>query len=190
MIIGDVKNIKIAKKYASALFETALEKTAEEKVYSDIFCIIDTIKSNEQLYKFLTSPLIKISDKKDVVQKLFSAHIDEITLDFIFVLINAGRFNVINEIYNQFSSIYNEKKNIVKPIIISAVELNEEQKNNLLSKLEAKFDKKIEPEYTINSEIIGGIVVEIGDKTIDCSLKAKFDNMQKQLTKGNRYGND
>ena len=91
---------------------------------------------------------------------------------------------------NQFSITYNKEKNIVKPVITSAVELDNNQKSVLLSKLESKLNKKVEPEYVISSDIIGGLVIEIEDKTIDCSLKAKFDNMQKQLTKGTRYGND
>ena len=50
--------------------------------------------------------------------------------------------------------------------------------------------KTILPEYQINPEIIGGLVIELEDKTIDCSLKTKFENMKKQLTKGNRYGSN
>ena len=190
MKIGDVKNIKIARKYAHALFEAGIEANVIDKVYNDILFVVETLKSNEQLADFMYSPLIKISDKKDVVSKLFSVHIQSVTLDFMNVLVDAGRFDVIEEISNQFSNVYNEEKNIVKPLITSAVELNEQQRANLLAKLEMKLNKKIEPEYCVNADIIGGLIVEIGDKTIDCSLKTKFDNMQKQLTKGNKYGND
>ena len=190
MKIGDVKNIKIARKYANALFEAGIEANVIDKVYNDILFIVETLKSNEQLADFMYSPLIKISDKKDVVSKLFAVHIQTVTLDFMNVLVDAGRFDVIEEISNQFSNVYNEEKNIVKPLITSAVELNEQQRANLLSKLEMKLNKKVEPEYSVNADIIGGLIVEIGDKTIDCSLKTKFDNMQKQLTKGNKYGND
>ena len=80
--------------------------------------------------------------------------------------------------------------NIVKPQIISAVELNEEQKNRIINKLQTKLSKIIQPEYEIKPDIIGGLIIEIDDRTIDCSLKTKFDNMKKQLTKGNSYGNN
>lgn len=190
MIIGDVKNIKLAKKYANALFDTAKEADLTDKVYDELVFVVETIKSNEELSSFLNSPLIKIEDKKDVISKLFSVHVGNICIDFLFVLVSAGRFFVLDEILNQFSEIYNEEKNIVKPIITSAVELDDEQKNNLLSKLENKLNKKVIPKYAVDSEIIGGLIVEIGDKTIDCSLKSKFNNMQKQLTKGSKYGND
>ena len=50
--------------------------------------------------------------------------------------------------------------------------------------------KTVVPEYQVNSDIIGGLIIEIDDKTVDCSLKTKFENMKKQLTKGNRYGSN
>ena len=190
MKIGDIKNLKISRKYSNALFEAAIEAGLLDKVNQDIIFVVETLNSNEQLDEFLKSPLISNNDKKDVVQKLFAVHIEKTTLDFLFVLIDSGRFDIINEVLNQFSISYNKEKNIVKPIVTSAVALDETQKKVLLSKLENKLNKKVEPEYVVSSDIIGGLVIEIEDKTIDCSLKAKFDNIQKQLTKGTRYGND
>ncbi|MCD7740132.1 MAG: F0F1 ATP synthase subunit delta, partial [Candidatus Gastranaerophilales bacterium] len=80
--------------------------------------------------------------------------------------------------------------NIVKPVVISAIELEESQKNKIIEKLEYKLTKKVIPQYQVNPDIIGGLIFKIDDKTIDCSIKTKFDNMKQQLTKGNRYGND
>lgn len=181
----DVKNLKISKKYANALFETALEKSITQKIYDDLVFTEQTLESNEQLKDFIYSPVIKSDDKKDVIDKLFSIHTDKITLDFLFILIDNSRFDILNEVINQYSIILNSNNNIVKPVIISAVELNQDQKNSITMKLENKLKKKIIPDYMINEDIIGGIIVEIEDKTIDCSLKTKFDNMKKQLTKGN-----
>ena len=57
-------------------------------------------------------------------------------------------------------------------------------------KLETKLSKTVIPEYKVSPDIIGGLVIEIDDKTIDCSIKAKFENLRQQLTKGNKYGNN
>lgn len=181
----DVKNLKISKKYANALFESANEKSCTQKVYDDLVFVDETVNTNEQLKDFLFSPIIKPEDKKDVINKLFSIHIDKNTLDFLYILIDNSRLYTLDEILNQYSYKLNESNNIVKPTVISAVELNEDQKNSLTVKLENKLGKKIISDYIIDEEIIGGIIVEIDDKTIDCSLKTKFDNMKKQLTKGN-----
>lgn len=190
MITGDVKNIKIAKKYANALIEATIDSDSLIKVNNDFIFIVETINTNTQLKDFLTNPLISIADKKEVLNKIFSIHIDKITNDFLMILADSNRLDIINEVLNQFEKEYNKINNIIKPFITSAVELDESQKEKIIQKFENKLGKKIVPEYKINEEIIGGLIIEIDDKTIDFSLKTKFENMKKQLTKGNRYDSD
>lgn len=190
MNTGNVKNIKAAKRYSNAILKSALDAGVLDKVYDDIVFADETITLNKELFNFLSNPVISKDDKKDVLNKLFSPHVDKITLDFLYVLTDNGRISILNEVLNQFNRRYCEMNNIIKPEIISAVELNEVQKIRLTEKLEKKFSKKVIAKYTINKEIIGGLIVEIDDKTIDCSLKTKFYNMKQQLTKGNRYGSD
>lgn len=190
MKIGDIKNIKIARKYSNALIESAIEANKVSKIYDDLLFIAETIKSNEMLQNALLNPVVTMNDKKEIAEKVFAVHVDKITMDFILLLLDNNRLNIIDEVINQYSASYNEYRNIAKPVVISAIELNDNQKSRIIQKLEYKLSKKVEPEYTINPDIIGGLVIEIGDKTIDCSLKTKFDTMKKQLTKGNRYGNN
>ena len=190
MKIGDIKNKKIARKYSNALLELAVEKNLASKVYEDLVFVCETVNSNEQLQEIFYSPIISQADKTEIISKLFSVHIEKITLDFLLLLIEANRTDALCEVLNQYEKSYNENNNIVKPIIISAIELNEQQKNKIVEKLQNKMIKTILPEYQINPEIIGGLVIELEDKTIDCSLKTKFENMKKQLTKGNRYGSN
>ena len=185
MKTGDLKNIKIARKYADALYKSAQDENLCEKIYNETLFIYETLKSNNNLNEFLQSPLIKNDDKKDVINKLFTPHTDKLLVNFLNILIDEGRFNALNEIINKYSEIYYKEKNIIKPVIISAVELDDNQKQAVLNKLETKLKKHIEPEYIINNDIIGGLIIEIDDKTIDCSIKTKFDNMRKELAKGN-----
>ena len=185
MNIGDVKNIKIARKYSNALLELAVENNNLDKVFNDFVFIMETLNSNSQLKDFLYSPIINVQDKKDVVNKIFSIHVDKTTIDFLFVLVDSNRVNILDEILNQFAKTYNKESGIVKPVVISAVELDDVQKSNVVEKLEVKLSKKILPEFKVDEDIIGGLIIEIEDKTIDCSLRTKFKNMKKQLTKGN-----
>ncbi len=185
MNVSDIKNLKTAIKYAKAMYLTASESNTVDKVDSELIFVLETIKANKDLKEFLNSPLITKEDKKDVIQKLFSPHIGKELMDFLFILNDAGRLSIINKIAEEYNEIYNKSRGIVKPKIISAVELKSEQKEKIENKLSQKINKKIEAEYLVNKEIIGGIIIEIEDKTIDFSLKTKFDNMQKELIKGN-----
>jgi F-type H+-transporting ATPase subunit delta len=190
MKIGNVKHIKIAKKYSNALISGANDEDKAAKVYEDLLFIEETINTNPNLQNVLLNPVISISDKKDIVNKLFRLHIDTLSLDFVVLLIENNRLDIFNEVVNQYINTYNIQNNIAKPTIISAIELDKNQKNRIIDKLANKLTKKIVPNFQINPDIIGGLVIEIDDKTVDFSLKTKFDNMKKQLTKGNRYGND
>ena len=181
----DVKNINIAKKYASALFEAANEIDKAELVMQNLIFIEETLNTNEQLFAFFSNPIITRDDKKDVAQKIFAIHIEKTVLDLIFVLIDNARIDAFNEIVNQYSNLFNIKANIVKPNIISAVELNDEQKQKVIAKLQFKLNKQIIPNYIVDESIIAGMIIEIDDKVIDFSLKEKFEQVQKQLVKGN-----
>ena len=103
----------------------------------------------------------------------------------LFILIDNARVETFNEIVNQYSDMFNVKENIVKPNIISAVELTEEQKQKVIAKLQTKLNKQIIPNYIIDENIIAGMIIEIDDKVIDFSLKEQFEQVQKQLVKGN-----
>ncbi len=190
MKTGDIKNTKIAKKYSNALLETAKEENKYDTIYNDILFAAETVNTNKDLSDFLLNPIIKAEDKKDVIKKIFSFHTDKTTLNFLCLLVEKGRINALNEIVNQYTQSYNKINNTIKPLITSAVELSSSQKERLTEKLTNKLMKKVLPEYIINPDIIGGLIVEIGDKTIDFSIKNRFDDMKKQLTKGNRYGNN
>ena len=190
MKITDVKNIKASRKYSNALISTALENNNADKIYQDLVFITETIKTNAQLHDFLYNPVVTCSDKIDVIKKLFSVHIDKISLDFMLLLAENRRLNILEEVLNQYLESYNKHKNIVKPLIVSAVELDEERKKRIIQKLETKLSKTVLPEYKVSPDIIGGLIIEIDDKTIDCSIRAKFENLRQQLTKGNKYGNN
>ncbi len=190
MKVVDIKNIKIARKYSNALLDSAMESGLADKVYNDLLFVNETINSNYDLKNALLNPIVSLEDKKEITKNIFGIHVEKITLDFIFVLTDNGRLNILNEAVNQYIIEYNKLNNIVKPVVISAIELNEVQKGRIVEKLENKLTKKVLPEYQINPDIIGGLIIEIGDRTIDSSLKTKFDNMKKQLTKGNSYGNN
>ena len=181
----DIKNINIAKKYANALFEMANEMDKAELVMQNLIFIEETLNTNEQLYAFFCNPIITRDDKKDVAQKIFAIHIEKTVLDLMFVLIDNARIDAFNEVVNQYANLFNIKENIVKPNIISAVELNEEQKQKVIAKLQNKLNKQIIPIYIVDESIIAGMIIEIDDKVIDFSLKEKFEQVQKQLVKGN-----
>lgn len=177
----DVKQIKIARRYAEALIETSSASNKLQSVFENLKLIESVLNENAELKSFLENPVISHSDKKDVIVVIFNENVDDSVQNLLFLLIDNNRFNLFEGVVVAFSDKLNEINNILKVKIISAVEVSEELKNTLVQKLENKISKKVVPEYEINPEIIAGLIIEVNDKTIDTSLKTKLNNLRKQL---------
>lgn len=177
----DVKQIRIAKRYADALVESAKDSNLLQKVFDDLKLVESTLTTSTELKEFLEKPVISHDDKKDVIAQVFKNSVSEATLNFLLLLVDNNRFNLFEATVVEYSDRLDEINNIVKVKVVSAVDLNEDMKNKLIQKLEQKVSKKVVADYVLKPEIIAGLVIEINDKTIDTSLKTKLNNMKKQL---------
>ena len=180
----DVKQIKTAKSYTNALWETAKEQNCVEKVLHELEYSADVINKNAELKEFLNNPVVSRDDKKEVLLNIFEGIISNLTKDYLLLLCDNSRLDIIESILIQYSTRLDKELNIEKPCVISAVELTEEYKQKIIQKLEAKLGAKVIPLYKVEPEIIGGLIIEAKDKTLDFSLRTKFKNMTKELTKG------
>lgn len=173
------KNLKPAKRYAKALLELSHSELSADKIYQDIKFSADTIMQNTELRSFLANPVVSKEDKKDVLQKIFNGKIDAAVLNFLFLLNENSRLEILDGISLSFKDFLNEEKNILNVFVTSAIELNESQKSALKTKLENKFNKAINPEYGINTDILGGLILKINDTVIDLSIKKRIENLAK-----------
>ncbi len=170
------KQQKTAKRYASALakFEDRETILAELKEVSGVLVQSADLKS------FLNNPIIKNQDKKDVLNQVFT-NLSTHTRNFLMVLVDKNRFDCFDTILAIFMSEIDEINNVTRVKVISAVEMLEDEKARLQHKLQVKLYCDVVPEFNIDPSIIAGLVVKIGDKVIDNSVKAKFDGLKKQL---------
>lgn len=181
----DIKQIKAAKNYSNALYETSKEQGRSEKVLSELEYIVDLINKNSQLKEFLENPVVTREDKKNVLMQVFDGVIGKITMDFLMLLNENLRLDILESVLYQYSNIIDKELNIERPCIISAIDLSEEYRNIIIQKLSAKLGgAKVMPKFEVEPDIIGGLIIEAKDKTIDFSLRTKFKNMTKQLIKG------
>ena len=175
------KITKTSKKYAEALFETAEKQNLTAKVSDDLSLVFDTIKTNSELENFLNSPIIGVNDKKDAVNKIFGSNIENITLNFLYLLSDNSRFELTEEIVEVYRDILNRTNDIISVKAVTAVDMKDYLKEKLQQKLESKLQKKVVIDYEVNSEIIAGLVLEVDGTTIDTSVQTKLNNIKKQL---------
>ena len=157
----------ISTRYANALMAISEEKGTFEKVLSDVSLIMNTLKDSREMKNFLLNPIIKPEMKADVLKEMFQSLVGTDVNNFLRFLVDKGRENILFDICARFLTLSNEKLNQVDVNITSAVELNEDQKKEIKSKLEVMLNKKIIPTFSIDGKIIGGFTARYDDTVID-----------------------
>lgn len=178
------KQLKLARRYATAL--SGLEGASVEGLNS----VAETLANSPDLSEFLNNKLIKKEDKKDVVAQVFGtlspggetgSSLSQNIINLLNILVDNDKFNYFEAIKNEFDKIALVKNNIVNVEIISAIELDEFECNKITQKLEQKLSKKVRADYSVDAQIIAGLIIKIGDNIIDNSQRAKLNNLKKYL---------
>ncbi|MBC2576311.1 F0F1 ATP synthase subunit delta [Peptostreptococcus canis] len=173
---------QVASRYAEALFQLAEEENKTSEVYSEIFEMNDLIKNNVDLYDVLRSPFISRDEKKNVADRIFTDSVSINSRNFLMVLIDNNRTTELDSIVLSFKNMLNDKNNVSEGKVITAIALTEEQLSELESNLSAKYNRSIKLVNEISEDIIGGVLVKIGNEEIDGTLKTRLDSLKEVLS--------
>nr|OQO24153.1 ATP synthase subunit 5, mitochondrial [Rachicladosporium sp. CCFEE 5018] len=175
--------------YASALYTAAAKSSALDPVSKAMDSLAATFKRDPKLHSILTAPTLSVSDKKQIVAELHKSTgvTDKSkTLDnFLDTLAENNRLNVLDGVAEKFGLLMSASRGEVELTITSAAPLDQK----VVRQLEAAISKsqyvgqgkKLKVVPKVNPEIKGGLVVEIGDRTIDLSVSSKIAKMNKLL---------
>ncbi|MCD3194954.1 F0F1 ATP synthase subunit delta [Clostridium botulinum C] len=171
------------RRYALALYEVA-DKNGKVKEYiQELKEIVDLINNNEELLKIVQHPEVTTAKKKKIFKEIFKGKIDDNLLAFLLILIEKERIMYLKEKVKEMEKIHLEKQNIIVAHIKSVIPLNEEQKSVLVEKLSKKYKKNIMLKEQLDKSLIGGLYVRIGDDVIDGTIKGKFEEIRKRVSK-------
>lgn len=170
----------VERQYARAVFSLALENNETESTYQDLKSIIDAL--DEEAYKFFLHPKIENQEKHQVIAAL-SKNI--LLVNFLKVLIDNNRFNLIETIAYAYLDLINEMNEVVEVNVFTKADLSESNKVKLINSLEKKIQKKVKIITAIDDTIIGGIKIEYQGSVIDQTINASLDQMKTNLTGGN-----
>lgn len=171
----------IAKRYANTLFEISIEKNTLKDISKEVIYIQEIIEDNRDLLKILQSPLIKPNEKKDIFKNIFKEEISKELINFIYVVLDKNRGNYLLEIFSVFENLKDEHENTEKAEAITAVPLDDETLNNLKDSLEKSSSKNIILTNKVDSSIIGGIYIKVGDKIIDGTIRKRLNDIHDGL---------
>lgn len=170
--------------YGDALFELAVEEGKLDGLTEEVKELTQIWKENEDLGKILTHPEIAKEEKKRILTSVFSGKLSSDMEGFLLLLIQKDRIGNLEEICTRFIDRMKEYRGIGVVMVTSAVELNSEQKQKLEQKLlESTGYKELEVSYSVNPELIAGLIIRIGDRVVDSSFQLKLTEMKYQLLK-------
>lgn len=173
---------KVGLIYATSLFSLSEENKITDKIYDEFSSFIDTIQTNENIIKVLSSPIFEKADKIDLIDKLLNGS-EKTFINFIKVLIEKGRENAIVDAFKEFKDLYLNKNNKVVARVYTAVPLNDEQKEKVKEIVKKTTNKVAIIEEEIDKDLIMGLKILVEGKEIDLSLSGSFKRLEENLKK-------
>ncbi len=179
--------LRIAGRYAKALIDLAIEQNKLEAVYSDVQYFSE-VAQNRDFASLLKSPIIKADKKGKIFDEVFGNKISEITNAFLKIILNKGRESYLQDIAKSFIRQYKAYNKVSTIKLTTAAPITEQNLDAIKAKLlgSAVTSEKVEIETSVNADLIGGFVLEIGDKLYDSSVAYKLEQLKKEF-KDNSY---
>jgi len=175
----------VAKRWANALMELANEDNnlSKDAILKDLRDIVDTINSSEALLNVINNPSVTVQEKQNVITKLFKNSIMPIVYNFVYVLNLRKRLSAISEIANEFEKKLEKFKNILRIDVTSAIDLSDEKKSDIQTKISEKLNKNVIVDWNVNDKIIAGLVFKIDETIIDNSIRCKLENLSRVIAR-------
>lgn len=172
---------KIVKRYAAALFGSAQAADVVDLVESDLGLITYSFETAPRLREAIESPLIPAAKKREIVTSIFHGKIHEITLHYLYLLIDNRREEAVLPTEAEYIRLANEARGIITAQVTAAIELTDDELTRLRAKLSAQTDKKVALDVAIDPSIIGGLIVRIGDTVLDGSVKGHLERIKEKF---------
>ena len=174
-------NMELARKYARAIFELACEDNALKEYGADLAKVQKLYTECPELKAYLCNPNIQPEDKKSLLREVFEGGVREMVLNFLLLLIDKRRMMVFDAINAIFGQLSNEKLGIAVADVTTVEALRPEQIKELTARLESITGKQVSLREHRDPSLIGGVVVRIGDRRIDGSIKGRLAAMTAEL---------
>ncbi len=174
----------ISKTYGDALFELAVERDKVDVLLEEMEQLKRVLSENEEFGRLMNHPKIIKEEKVQVARNIFEGRVSEELLGFLTIVISKDRYRDIDAIIDYFIAEVKRYKGIGIATVTTAVPLREEQRREIERKLlDTTQYREMEMHYREDAALIGGMVIRIGDRVVDSSIRTKLSEMQKELLK-------
>jgi F-type H+-transporting ATPase subunit delta len=168
--------------YANALADIALAQGAAVPVTQQLGDFTAAYASSAELRNILASPAVSKAEKRGVAERI-SARLGagKIIRNFLFVVIDHQRTQLLPEIFESFQNVVRERQGVAEAEIFSPTALSEAQKKEMTQALERLTGKRVEAKFSLDTRLLGGAMVRVGDTIYDGSLRKRLNVLREQL---------
>jgi ATP synthase F1 delta subunit len=171
---------EIAEVYARALFQVATDRDLLDEIREELGQFVDALNENRNLAVFLFSPYFSSQEKKDGLRRAIEGA-DDGFMNFLEALVERHRMPVIFRIQVRYEEMWDEAKKLLPVQVTTAVKLDESTVNAIGQRIGEQAGKKIELTSDVDPDILGGIVLRVGNFILDASIRNRLNQLRKQV---------
>ena len=165
----------VSKTYGDALFAVAMEEIRIDEFFEAALSLVEILRTNEDFSKLMNHPNIIKEDIVKIVEETFSNKIPTEMVGLMALMVEKGRSNEMLSVFEYFVDLVKEEKKIGKADVTTAVVLSDKLKEKVEKKLlETTKYESFEMCYHVDESLLGGMVIRIGDRVVDSSIKTKL----------------
>jgi F-type H+-transporting ATPase subunit delta len=173
---------EIARVYAEALFESAKERGKLEEIHEQLGEFADAVAEDRDLQTFLFSPYFSSAEKIEGIKKAVSGAEDEF-LNFLELLAEKHRLPAIFRIRQTFEELYAEETKKLDVNVTSAIELDDKIVRRVGDEIAKQTGRDVELSSTVDENVLGGLVLRVGNFVLDASLRNKLEKMRREIAR-------
>jgi len=171
---------EIARVYADALFGAAKDGGKLDQIRDQLGQFADAVAQNRDLQLFLFSPYFSSAEKREGIARAVSGAEPEL-VNFLELLAEKHRMPAIFRIRRQYDELWAEANRRLEVTVTSAVELDPQVVERVGSEIERQTDRKIDVQSNVDENILGGLVLQVGNMVLDASLRSKLEKLRKEV---------
>jgi ATP synthase F1 delta subunit len=171
---------EIAEVYARSLFQVAKEHDQLDEIHDELGQFADVLAEDRRLQVYFFSPYFSSDEKKDGVTKVIEGG-NEYFVRFLELLAEKHRLPVLFRIRREFDVMWAKEKRLLEVSVTTAVDLDEETVNGIGKKIEEQTGQRVELTSSVDPDLIGGIVIRVGNKVLDASIRNKLERFRRSV---------
>ena len=173
---------EIASVYARSLFEVAKEQDKLDTIREQLGAFADALDDTRELQVFFFSPYFSTTEKQDGLDRAVS-DADPILVNFLKLLIENHRMPVIFRVRREFDQLWQEENKLLPVQVTSAVELDPGTVSQIGDRIAEQTGRKVELSAIVDPDVLGGLVVRVGNSILDASIRNRLEQLRKQVAR-------